>query len=391
MSPLKNKQHEQIGLTQEITITRCYGCGAILQSDNPLEPGYLPKDKMKGDDKLCQACYRLRHYGEVKENSPSFDDNYVKLLTRANEEKSLIVYVIDSFFIEASLIKDLHKYLTGNVLVVLNKKDILPPKFPEDKLMGKIKAILTQDNVKILDMMYISSVSGYNMDLLMNKINQLRKGKNIYFIGASNVGKSSIVNKILKNFKNKTDKLITTSRFPGTTLGVIGIPLDNNSYMFDTPGVFNPNSCLSQLDKKALKYIIPRKQIKTTIYQKVKDNTAFIFGGVARFDVISTNKNTTNLTIFMSNEVEITKANVNKADNTFVSLICQKVNPSVQSIKEIRDLEKHEYKLPDTKEGTINITIVGFGSIMMDGRGQTIAVYAPRNVAVRIEHINYRA
>ena len=36
--------------------------------------------------------------------------------------------------------------------------------------------------------------------------------------------------------------MITTSHFPGTTLDMIDIPLDDDSYMFDTPGIIQSSS-----------------------------------------------------------------------------------------------------------------------------------------------------
>lgn len=94
----------------------------------------------------------------------------------------------------------------------------------------------------------------------------------------------------------------------------------------------------------------------------------------------------------MSNDIDIERTKLSKADNTLVSIILQnKTHPIAKSIKEVKDLEKHEYILPIVESGTINITITGLGSIMTQGKGQAIAVYAPKNVEVKIEHIDYRA
>lgn len=391
---MPNKQRELKGLTSEIKINRCYGCGVILQSDNPMDVGYISKDRLNLEDQLCERCYKLRHYGEVKQNSPSFGESYIKLLSDVNKKDALIVYVMDAFTIEGSILKDIHPYLQKNTIVVLNKKDILPRDFPEDKLVAKIRQVLKQDNVNPLDILLISSAKNINMDEFMSKLETLRKGKDVYFVGANNVGKSSIINKILKNYKNKTDKLITTSKYPGTTLGIIGIPLDNVSYMFDTPGIFNPKSVISQMEKEILKYIIPRDQINPRNYQ-LDDQNSLIFGGIARFDYVSKNqkeKGKCGYTIYMSNDIDIERTKLSKADNTLVSIILQnKTHPIAKSIKEVKDLEKHEYILPIVESGTINITITGLGSIMTQGKGQAIAVYAPKNVEVKIEHIDYRA
>ena len=41
------KQKTNHGLTAEIRIKRCYGCGAILQDQDPNEAGYIPTDKLE--------------------------------------------------------------------------------------------------------------------------------------------------------------------------------------------------------------------------------------------------------------------------------------------------------------------------------------------------------
>lgn len=229
----------------------------------------------------------------------------------------------------------------------------------------------------------------------MLKIDQYRKGKDVYFIGANNVGKSSIINNILKNYKNKTERLITTSKYPGTTLGLIGIPLDEESYMYDTPGIYNPKSVISSIDKKVLKYIIPREQINPRHYQ-IEENNSLIIGNLARLDFIDKPKTVKekkiNFTLFLSNDVTVERCKLSKADNTFISLILQnKTKPLAKTIKETKDLEAHEFILPETAEGTISIVISGLGYIMTQGKGQTIVVYAPKNVEVKVEHIDYRA
>ncbi|WP_249026574.1 GTPase [Thomasclavelia cocleata] len=56
-----------------------------------------------------------------------------------------------------------------------------------------------------------------------------------YIVGVTNVGKSSLINALLKHYGTGDDTLITTSEFPGTTLDLIEIPLDNQSYLYDSP------------------------------------------------------------------------------------------------------------------------------------------------------------
>ena len=52
------------GITDEIRIKRCYGCGAILQSTDPKKVGYIREDKMKEEEGLCERCYMREYYGK---------------------------------------------------------------------------------------------------------------------------------------------------------------------------------------------------------------------------------------------------------------------------------------------------------------------------------------
>ncbi|MDD6227151.1 MAG: ribosome biogenesis GTPase YqeH [Bacilli bacterium] len=366
------------GITDEIRIKRCYGCGAILQSTDPKKVGYIREDKMKEEEGLCERCYKLRHYNVAA--TPHFSEDYEKILAKARETLSLVVYVLDLFNFDSSLIDEIDKYLGDNVLVILNKRDVLPKSLSDENIKKSALLQLKQNHIKVKDIVITSSSSNYNLDELFNKINSLRNGKDVYFIGASQVGKSSIINAILRNYKNMTTKCITTSSFPGTTLDLIDIPLDENSSVFDTPGIFNSKSLLNRVERNILRYIVPRDEVKPKIYQS-GDKQSYIFGALARLDFISGKK--TNFAFYFSNEVIITRTKLDKADRTFDSLAqTNQVKPTSTLIKSMKDLVKKEIKLPAT--GHISIKIFGFGFIELEANNQILEVYVPQNVGLKV-------
>lgn len=368
------------GVTNEIRVRRCYGCGAVLQDKNPKMTGYIPTIKIQEEEEqLCERCYKLRHYNEV-DATPHFNDDYINILKEANKTQSLIVYVLDIFALEASLITDIAPLLGQKLLVVLNKRDILPKSLSDERIIASIKARLKSDNIFPLEVIITSSQKNYHIDDLLKTIEKLRAGNDVYFIGSSQVGKSSLVNNILKSYKNETNKLITTSHYPGTTLDVIQIPLDKTSYMYDTPGIFNPESILNQMERHILKYIIPRTEIRPMIYQS-NSKQSYILGAIARFDFVEGGK--TNFTFRISNDVAITRTKLEKADRTFDSLcVTKQVQPVSLTIKSTKDLERHEFTLPES--GMVQILIVGLGSADFQAARQKIVVYAPKKVAVKV-------
>ena len=52
------------------------------------------------------------------------------------------------------------------------------------------------------------------IDELLEKINEYRKGKDAYVVGVTNVGKSTLINKLIQSI-GETGEVITTSQYPG--------------------------------------------------------------------------------------------------------------------------------------------------------------------------------
>ena len=41
---------------------RCYGCGAIIQSEDEKKIGFVPKNALDRSQVLCKRCFRLKNY-----------------------------------------------------------------------------------------------------------------------------------------------------------------------------------------------------------------------------------------------------------------------------------------------------------------------------------------
>ena len=67
-------------------------------------------------------------------------------------------------------------------------------------------------------------IKGKNIKETAAAIDEYRNGKDVYVVGCTNVGKSTFINRIIKEVTGEGD-IITTSHFPGTTLDIIKIPL----------------------------------------------------------------------------------------------------------------------------------------------------------------------
>src|SRR5690606_25078091 len=138
--------------------------------------------------------------------------------------------------------------------------------------------------IKVLDVFLISSAKGAGIDDLKAAIEYHRNDQDVYVVGTTNVGKSTFINTLIKQSTGHKD-IITTSYFPGTTLGFIQIPLDESSSLIDTPGIVNKQQIAHYLSPKDLKIVTPRKEIKSRVYQ-LNDRQTLFFGGLARLDFI---------------------------------------------------------------------------------------------------------
>ena len=276
------------GIASENDQLACQGCGVEIQTEDPQKQGYTPKSTLAKEDILCKRCFRLKHYNEIQDVEIT-DDDFLKMLTSIQEKEGLIVHIVDIFDVSGSLFSSLPRIVGNNpIILVGNKIDLLPKSTNKNRLLQWLRSSAKEVGLSVKDVSLISSTRGHGMEELVDKIETLRKGKDVYIVGATNVGKSTFINRLIKQ-STGIDNVITTSYFPGTTLGFIEIPLDDSSAMVDTPGIINRQQISHYVSKKDLKIIHPTKEIKPAVYQLNAKQTLF-FGGLARFDFIKGEK-----------------------------------------------------------------------------------------------------
>lgn len=354
---------------------RCYGCGKPLQCNDESLPGYVPSKVLESRENiLCQRCFKLQHYNTNSEVE-LVNEDFVNILKNVGKHDALIVYAIDLFAFESSIIENLSTYLNNKpVLVLANKRDLIPTSVKDIKLVDWIKRRLKELGItNVIDVMISSGQTNYNTDDILDKIESLRNKRDVYIIGNSNVGKSTFINSLLRNYSNNTQKFITTSYFPGTTLSVINIPLDKNSYIYDTPGIITKNSMYYAVEPKILKYILPRKEVKPITFQ-LKCNQSLLIGGLATFSFI--NGQDTNFTSYFSNFVNIVRCKYEKKNTTFNNLIkTRNIHPSSHNVLEHSNLKQMKFEI--TQKGKVDVVISGYGWFSFEANNQTIELEVP--------------
>ena len=336
----------------------CYGCGALLQTTDKKAIGYVPKifaDKPM----LCWRCYRSIHHHEFKQVTLSaaaftkmIDDN----ITRQN----LIVLVIDLFDISSSFNEDVFKYLKNNrLLIVANKRDLILKNVNDNKIKRYLKAYAQEYSANVVDIIITSAQKNYHIDELLGAIFKYHNGYHVYFLGLSNVGKSSLVNAILQS-QAINEQLITVSNFLNTTLEMIEIPLLDNVSLLDMPGLNYQGQMIHYLKVDDLKYVDTKKEIKARTYQLEPRQSVYL-GGLACFSYVA-GQVRKGFTFYLNNPIALHRA---KYDESYLLYDKHRHDellvPKACNVMTAADFVKHHLIMDH--EARLDIIIAGLGWI----------------------------
>lgn len=255
-------------------MSKCLGCGIKLQTEDREKIGY----SINLENNICERCFRLKHYGEYK-NVTLDNKDYQEIINNI-PMSSLVVFVADFLTLDLSNIK-----LFPNMLLVLTKRDILPKSIKDEKIIKRLK----ENNSKFLDIISVSSIKNYNIDYLYNTLIKYSKNKDIYLIGNTNSGKSTLINTLIKNYGNNNKELITVSMYPSTTLDKVEIKLGDLK-LIDTPGLIDEGNYTNIVSSNELKQITPKREIKPRSCQ-VAGKGSLLIGTYARIDYETKDKN----------------------------------------------------------------------------------------------------
>ncbi|MBB6454349.1 hypothetical protein HNQ94_002824 [Salirhabdus euzebyi] len=355
----------------------CQGCGVSIQTEDPKELGYAPPSSLDREDIICKRCYRLKHYNEVHDVSLT-DDDYIKMLDQISHSKGLVVKIIDIFDFNGSFISSLPRFTGNNPIVLVgNKVDLLPKSTNPNKVKVWMRRAAKELGLKVEDVFLVSAKKGIGMEEASEGINRLRNRKDVYVVGCTNVGKSTFINYLIQKTTGEAEA-ITTSYFPGTTLGFIDIPLDERSSMYDTPGVINRHQMAHYISDEDLKVITPKKEIKSRVFQLNEQQTLF-FGGLARMDFEQGER--TSFVCYLSNDLMIHRTKTEKADELYKNHLGELLNPpGEETLQQLPPLKAHTFHIKDKTD----IVFSGLGWVTVTQGGITIRAHIPEGVRVSI-------
>ncbi|MFD1471082.1 ribosome biogenesis GTPase YqeH [Companilactobacillus mishanensis] len=364
-------------MTETNEVLNCIGCGAEIQTTDKDAPGYVQQstlNKYLEDDSkelLCKRCFRLRNYNEITDVNID-DDDFLKLLDSISEQDGLIVNVIDIFDYEGSVIPGLQRFVGDKkILVVGNKVDLLPHSVNQNKLLNWVQQKSKENGIKSVDQIMVSAEKGTNIDELMEKIEKYRDGQDVFVVGTTNTGKSTLINRIISQNSDIKD-LITTSRFPGTTLDRIDIPLDDGHSLVDTPGIIHKYQLAHYLNEKELKAVTPKKQLRPSTFQ-LRDGQTIFVAGLARFDFLDEKSN---VVFYVNQGLVLHRTKTENADDFYKKHLGEILSPPYE-VSEFPELKKEEF----TSHAKSDIVIYGLGWVTIPANCQ-VRVYVPEGVSV---------
>ena len=278
----------------------CVGCGILLQCDDPFDDGYV-NPSIYGETLLCRRCFRLKHYGEYKvtNKTSAFYKNIINDIFKSNE---LVLHIVDIF--DMGNMEYIYSKVFSPCILVISKWDIFPKSVVEDKIISYFK----EKYPRYLDVILVSSEKNYNMDYLFSRILDYKTSNDVYVLGNTNAGKSSFINKMIKNY-TEARNFIVTSYMPSTTLNVISIKINDELNLLDTPGLLNEGNITSYMPEKVIKDINIKDEINPRIYQN-KDKCSLLLKDIGRIDCL----NDSNISMYISNNVDIDKINFDTND-----------------------------------------------------------------------------
>ncbi|MBE6154081.1 MAG: GTPase RsgA [Firmicutes bacterium] len=255
-------------------IKKCIGCGLTLQDSNKETLGYTPNL----NNTYCMRCFRLKNYGEKKLDETINEEN---IITKVNKGVGVAFFLIDYLNINNYTL-NIFKRIKIKKVLVISKIDVLR----HDMKFVKISKWLKNEYNISDDILYLSTNKNYGVNSILNYMekNNFKTG---YILGITNAGKSTLINKILKDYN--INKEIIISNKPNTTLDFIKLNIDNY-VIYDTPGFTYPS-----MEKSII-----NKEIKPITYNITKETTINIKDYSINF------KNPTSVTLYL-NDNNITK------------------------------------------------------------------------------------
>ena len=366
-------------------VLRCYHCGAILQCEKPDEKGYIIPESLNRATPIqiiyCDRCFETMKAFNNSQLDQEVDQEILKVLDDAYATDAFIIWVVDLFSFNGTLNKEIaDKVKKLNVAVIGTKRDLFPASIKDESFIAYLSERFNEYGIKPFSVRLMGSANKIDPKEYIDAMNTARKGHDAYMIGNLTSGKTSIINRALKGFENKTTRQIKTIKYPGTHLDVLEIPLSRSSFFYELPGISQTTSAVGKLEKDAAKQIVPKKAVKM-VQRSMAPGDALMVGSIAAFEVLK--GKATNYRFYAAEGVETRKVSSKKLDEAIQeNNIRRFARPVSERLVSFLDYDMFEYAMENDKKWH-DIAIEGLGWLSFVAQGQIIRVRFPKGVAIK--------
>lgn len=233
----------------------CGGCGAHLHCQDAKMPGFTPVEAFagKGPDELrlmvCQRCYIMEKYNVALKVNVS-PGHYESTIAHIASKRAIVLLVVDLLDYPGSVWPGIVDLLGVNKKIILvgNKVDMLPQ--DSENYLVRVERVMkmafmekcsrrpeARCDPKVVSTCLVSARTGYGIEKLITLVYRAWSENNrglpptdVYLVGTTNVGKSSIFNQLLSSDLCKVKALgrvekAIMSPIPGTTLNLLKFPV----------------------------------------------------------------------------------------------------------------------------------------------------------------------
>ena len=366
-------------------VLRCYHCGAILQCEKPDEKGYIIPESLNRATPIqiiyCDKCFETMKAFNNSQLDQEVDHEILKVLDDAYATDAYIVWVVDLFSFNGTLNKEIaDKVKKLNVTVIGTKRDLFPSNVKDESLVAYLTERFNEYGIKPASVRLMGNANKMNTKEYIDAMNTARKGHDVYMIGNLTSGKTSIINRALKGFENKTTRQIKTIKYPGTHLDVLEIPLTRSSFFYELPGISQTTSAVGKLEKDVVKQIVPKKDVKM-VQRNMAPGDALMVGSLAAFEVLK--GKATNYRFYAAEGVETRKVSSKHLDESISeNNVRRSVRPVSERLVSFLDYDMFEYAMENDKKWH-DIAIEGLGWLSFVAQGQIVRVRFPKGVAIK--------
>ena len=280
----------------------CGGCGAHLHCQDAKMPGFTPVEAFAGKrpDELrltvCQRCYIMEKYNVALKVNVS-PGHYESTIAHIASKRAIVLLVVDLLDYPGSVWPGIVDVLGVNKKIILvgNKVDMLPQ--DSDNYLTRVERVMkmafmekcsrrpeARCDPKVVSTCLVSARTGFGVEKLISLVYRAWSENNrgvpptdVYLVGTTNVGKSSIFNQLLSSdlckvqALGKVEKAIM-SPIPGTTLNLLKFPV-----MRPDPSRLYQRQTRLRGDEQVFR---KREQERLQMLAKTKDRRHAVLSGI---------------------------------------------------------------------------------------------------------------